>query len=74
MAVSEMRGKAGDDNDDDVKAELFKVDCPMLRELMLDAFNDILDPRVDLPPDWLSTKISVLYKKATQRSHQTTVR
>ena len=42
-AIQEMRnGRSGDDKG--ITAEMAKVDCPLLRELILDTFNAILDP------------------------------
>ena len=46
-----------------ITAEMFKVECPLLHQLILDAFNHIMRPTEQAPLDWLQARISVIYKK-----------
>ena len=58
-------GRSGDKFE--VTAEMFKVDCPLLLQLMLGAFNHITQVNEQTPLDWLQdllqARISVIYKE-----------
>ena len=54
-------GKARDKNG--IAAEMIKVDCPELRDMMLEVFNDILQPEASPPSEWRQTRLVVLLKK-----------
>ena len=61
-AIRETRpARSGDKQG--ITAEMFKVECPRLRQLMLDAFNHVIQPNEEAPLDWLQARISVIYKK-----------
>ena len=54
-------GKAADCSG--VVAEMLKVDCPVLHPLILDFFNDLLKSTLQVPSEWLSTSLVVIFKK-----------
>ena len=61
-ALNSMRnGKACDPAG--VRAEMLKVDCPILHESILDLFNEAIQPNALFPEDWRTSRISVILKK-----------
>ncbi|CAK0838060.1 unnamed protein product [Prorocentrum cordatum] len=45
-------------HDKGIAAEMVKVDCPFLRELILGTFNAILNTGQRLPSDWMESRIT----------------
>ena len=61
-ALKQMKpGKASDAKG--VCAEMFSVDCPILHELVLEIFNDVVKPGAQPPAEWRSSRLVVLFKK-----------
>ena len=61
-ALKQMKsGKAGDAGM--IFAEMIKVDCPVLHAIILDVFNDILQPGHQTPPEWRLSRLVVIFKK-----------
>ena len=46
-----------------ISAEMFKAHCPQMQQLMLDAFNHVIQPNQQPPESWLEARISVIFKK-----------
>jgi hypothetical protein len=44
-------------------AEMISVDCPVLHDLILEVFNDVLKPGSEPPAEWRSSRLVVLFKK-----------
>ena len=44
-------------------AEMLKVECGLLRSVILDLFNDVLISRSPPPSEWQATRLIVLFKK-----------
>ena len=60
-ALRKMKtGKASDSSG--IAAEMLKIDCPILQEMVLDLFNEVLTSRV-IPPTWRTSRLIVLFKK-----------
>ena len=44
-------------------AEMVTVDCPVLHEIILEVFNDVIKAGQEPPLDWRSSRLVVLFKK-----------
>jgi hypothetical protein len=61
-ALKQMKpGKAADAQG--ICAEMISVDCPVLHDLILEVFNDVLRPGGEPPAEWRSSRLVVLFKK-----------
>ena len=55
--------KAGKARDSEgIAAEMLKIDCHILRERILELFNDVISTQA-LPADWRKSRLVVLFKK-----------
>ena len=60
-ALRKMKpGKARDTSG--IAAEMLKIECPVLQDLVLDLFNEVLSSR-SVPPVWRTSRLIVLFKK-----------
>ena len=60
-ALKKMRpGKSRDTSG--IAAEMLKIDCPILQQMVLDLFNEVCTSHT-LPPDWRKSRLVVLFKK-----------
>jgi hypothetical protein len=57
MKLGKARDKSG------IAAEMIKLDCPLLHSMILELFNDVLIPDGQLPADWRSSRLVVIFKK-----------
>jgi len=61
-ALSRMKaGKARDERG--IAAEMIKLECHELRELILEVFNDILQPGGKPPKEWSKSRLIVIFKQ-----------
>ena len=44
-------------------AEMLTVDCPLLHEINVEVFNEVLKARQDPPLEWQSSRLVVFFKK-----------
>ena len=61
-ALKQMKGGKACDTTG-ICAEMLKVDCPFLHEVILSVFNDVLTAGQEPPPDWRKSRLVVLFKK-----------
>ena len=62
IAIKQMRlGRARDMSG--IIAEMIKIDCFLLHEMILDLFNDVLMPGAQPPTEWRKSRLVVIFKK-----------
>ena len=61
-ALKQMKlGKVHDTSG--IAVEMINISCPLLHEMILELFNDVLRPDAQPPSDWKSSRLVVIFKK-----------